>query len=97
PKSFSFKKALSGGVPARGRPKKSATVSEGPAPGKGAGLPEEKRLLLEALHEAGYHKGHAAKALGISRRYLYTQLLRHQVPVNRIEMKAYIQEHLGIS
>lgn len=57
-------------------------------------LSEEKRLLLKALFDNGYHKGHAAETLGISRRYLYTQLLRHQVPVNRIEMKAYIEETL---
>jgi DNA-binding NtrC family response regulator len=58
------------------------------------GLTDEKRLLLKALFDTGYHKGHAAETLGISRRYLYTQLLRHQVPVNRIEMKAYIEEKL---
>jgi DNA-binding NtrC family response regulator len=104
-KSLHFKKQLTGEteetpVKAKAAPRASASVAAEPQPAGMAGggpapvLTEEKRLLLKALFDSGYHKGHAAETLGISRRYLYTQLLRHQVPVNRIEMKAYIAEKL---
>jgi transcriptional regulator with GAF, ATPase, and Fis domain/serine/threonine protein kinase len=102
PKSFNFKKVLSGGpaaAPARGGASLERKIpGEGGAAARGTIKPmaEEKRLLLEALYEHGYHKGHAAEALGISRRYLYTQMMRHSVPASRIEMKAYIQDQLGM-
>lgn len=98
-KSFNFKKNLGTGGTAVGKasPDKSkARSAGGPAKADGAKpMGDEKRLLLEALYEHGYHKGHAAEALGISRRYLYTQMMRHGIPANRIEMKAFIQEQLG--
>lgn len=92
-KALHFKKTL--GSPAPKKSKKGPEAAKAAAPsGSGSELNEEKRLLLKALHDAGFHKGNAAKTLGISRRYLYTQLLRHQVPVGRIEMKSYIEQHL---
>lgn len=99
PKSLHFKRPLTEETvsPAPAQPAATAAqppVAPGPAAKPPRDLPEEKRLLLKALLDSGYHKGNAAKVLGISRRYLYTQLLRHQVPVNRIEMKAYIEHTL---
>ncbi len=101
PKSFNFKKPLFAGGGAQrmsmgsGADGKSK-MGMGGKTGAAKGITEEKRLLLEALYEHGYHKGHAADALGISRRYLYTQMMRHGIPANRIEMKAYIQDQLGL-
>ncbi|MFO1518648.1 MAG: sigma 54-interacting transcriptional regulator [bacterium] len=95
PKSFHFKKVLFGGgakVPF-GVPKKEEKTPFITAPS--SALPEEKRLLLKALYDNGYHKGFAAKNLGISRRYLYTQMTKHGVPTSRMEMKAYIEERMG--
>ena len=99
PKSFNFKKVLFGGaaIPG-GRPVSAAekTVgATGRSPASPA-IPEEKRLLLKALYDNSYHKGLAAETLGISRRYLYTQMMKHGVPVNRVEMKAYIEQNLGM-
>ncbi len=102
PKSFNFKKTMSGGMtlpkavsagaapvkPAAGKPAKAAGGAAHP-------MSDEKRILLEALFEHGYHKGLAAQALGISRRYLYTQMMRHGVPISRIEMKSFVEEQLG--
>ncbi len=103
PKSFNFKKTIGGGMPL---PK--AVSAGGAAPVKGTAakpaktsgataqpMSDEKRILLEALFEHGYHKGLAAQALGISRRYLYTQMMRHGVPISRIEMKSFVEEQLG--
>ncbi len=99
-KSFNFKKVLFGGPALQGKGSPAAAKKgkdEMPAKGAGAGeISEEKRLLLKSLYDNGFHKGHAAEALGISRRYLYTQMMRHGIPANRIEMKAYIQDQLGM-
>jgi len=101
PKSFNFKKTLGGGAPLS----KTVAMPGGGTKGLGtkagkAGTPQpmsdEKRILLQALYEQGYHKGLAAQTLGISRRYLYTQMMRHGVPINRIEMKSFIEEQLGM-
>ena len=53
--------------------------------------PELERILL-AIRDQGYHKGHAAQALGISRRNLYTKLEKFQVPVEIKSLKEYIDE-----
>ncbi|MFO1463831.1 MAG: sigma 54-interacting transcriptional regulator [bacterium] len=102
PKSFNFKKTLSGGLPGAKAGPTASPAARGPAPkaAKAVGNPQpmsdEKRILLQALYDQGYHKGLAAQALGISRRYLYTQMMRHGVPINRIEMKSFIEEQLGL-
>lgn len=87
PKSFHFKKVLFGdGVPAimgQGtveRPKEKMS---------------EKNLILKALHSNAYNKKLAAEALGISRRYLYTQLARYDIPLKRVAMKAYVERELS--
>jgi Response regulator containing CheY-like receiver, AAA-type ATPase, and DNA-binding domains len=94
PKSFTFKKALFGG----GSLKSGIVqkVASGRKSQGGGALSDEKRLLLKALHDKGYHKGLAAESLGISRRYLYTQMMRHGVPTQRIAMKSYVEEQLGV-
>ncbi|MCE9625024.1 MAG: sigma 54-interacting transcriptional regulator [Deltaproteobacteria bacterium] len=102
PKSFNFKKTLGGEPPAaKGNPSVAGGARPSPAKSaKGSGTPavmtDEKRLLLESLYEHGYHKGLAAEALGISRRYLYTQMMRHGVPISRIEMKSFVEQQLGM-
>lgn len=53
--------------------------------------PELERLLL-AIRDKGYHKGNAAKALGISRRNLYSKLEKFKVPVELEDLKIYIDE-----
>ena len=53
--------------------------------------PELETLLL-AIRDNGYHKGNAAKAMGISRRNLYTKLEKFGVPVELKGLKAYIDE-----
>ncbi len=96
PKSFNFKKTL---TPAGHGPKSHAEGQTRGREPKGTHAPhltEEKRLLLKALYDTGYHKGLAAERLGISRRYLYTQMLRYGVPVSRVEMKSYVEKQLGI-
>jgi hypothetical protein len=52
--------------------------------------------MLQALHDQGYHKGLAAKALGITRRYLYTKMVLHGIPLTRLELKEYTEKHLGM-
>lgn len=53
--------------------------------------PELEALLL-AIRDNGYHKGNAAKAMGISRRNLYTKLEKFGVPVELKGLKAYIDD-----
>ena len=102
PKSFNFKKVLlgGGGTAVKGVVSGPIARSGSAAGARGRSpaspIPEEKRLLLQALYDNSYHKGLAAETLGISRRYLYTQMMKHGVPVNRVEMKAYIEENLGM-
>lgn len=101
PKSFNFKKPLGGMPISKTAPgtapglAKIPSVKSSKANSTALPMSDEKRILLEALFEQGYHKGLAAQTLGISRRYLYTQMMRHGVPINRIEMKSFIEEHLG--
>jgi len=92
-KSFNFKKNLApSGKSAESGKKVKVEVGDKTALGKE--VSDEKMLLLKALNEAGFHKGNAADKLGISRRYLYTQMMRHGIPTSRIEMKAYIEQNL---
>ncbi len=94
PKSFHFKKNLQSGF--RELQKKPSTLSLNVSPAKALvsnAMPEEKRLLVKALYDHGYHKGLAAEALGISRRYLYTQMMKYNVPISRVEMKAYVESY----
>lgn len=94
-KAFQFNKNLRpGGAPAA-PPKKRAGAAPSHAPSPG--MPGEKRLLLQALYDHGYHKGLAAEALGISRRYLYTQMMKYAVPIGRVEMKSYVEGQLKSS
>ncbi len=91
PKSFHFKKVLFGG--------EAVSVLHAPEPAKAAKSKgkdfDEKSLLLKALKENGFHKGEAAEALGISRRYLYTQMSKFGIPTKRVSMKAYVEKELS--
>jgi len=53
--------------------------------------PELEKILL-SIRDNGYHKGNAAKAMGISRRNLYTKLEKFGVPVELKDLKAYIDD-----
>jgi two-component system response regulator HydG len=64
------------------------------AGGRSPALDPEIARVLAAIRDSGYHKGNAAKALGISRRYLYFKLERHGVPPQTAPLKAYIEAHL---
>ncbi len=87
PKSFHFKKDLFGGsVPTPGR---------GAMEARGSKKLSEKNLILKALKDNAYNKKLAAETLGISRRYLYTQLQKHAIPIQRVAMKAFVEEKLG--
>lgn len=98
PQSFEFKKGLFGesseipvSAPAPKVPSKAiSALKSKPVDAASA----EKDLLLKTLHQTAYNKDLTAKTLGISRRYLYTLLERHGVPVQRLTMKAYIEAHL---
>jgi DNA-binding NtrC family response regulator len=91
PKSFHFKKVLFGG--------EAVSVPHAPEPTKSSKPKDkefdEKTLLIKALKENGFHKGEAAEALGISRRYLYTQMERYGIPTKRVSMKAFVEKALG--
>jgi len=94
-KSFHFKKALFEEAPPA---QASTAISAGPQPSKAIQAPstpplsEDARLLLKALQDNCYHKGLAAKKLGITRRYLYKKLTKLGIPVDRVKMKAYIEK-----
>jgi transcriptional regulator with GAF, ATPase, and Fis domain len=54
----------------------------------------ELEKILMAIRDNGFHKGHAAEALGISRRNLYLKLEKYKVPVEARGLKAFIDDHL---
>lgn len=56
--------------------------------------PELERILL-TLRDQGYHKGNAARALGISRRNLYVKLEKFKVPIEVAELKKFIDKRLA--
>jgi transcriptional regulator with GAF, ATPase, and Fis domain len=82
-KSFQFKPA----VLSKRRSGPAAMKAHPKAPME----PELEKILL-AVRDQGYHKGNAAKVLGISRRNLYTKLEKHGVPIELKELKSYIDE-----
>ncbi|HEX5037790.1 MAG TPA: sigma-54-dependent Fis family transcriptional regulator, partial [bacterium] len=87
PKSLRFKPALFGG--------KALAKPAGPVSGETpASLDPDMIRVLAAIRDSGYHKGNAAKALGISRRYLYFKLERHGIPPQTGPLKAYIETRL---
>ncbi len=88
PKSFHFKKALFEGRP-------QAMAGSAPAIDSGSKKLSEKNIILKALQDSGFNKKLAAEALGISRRYLYTQLQKHNIPIKRVAMKAFIESQTG--
>ncbi len=70
PNSMQFKQALASGSAA----KRSAQVkSKAKAKATAPVDPEAAKILL-AIRDNGFHRGHAAEALGISRRHLYTKM-----------------------
>jgi transcriptional regulator with GAF, ATPase, and Fis domain len=85
PKSFEFKPA----VLSKRRAGSSAGALK--AHPKAPMEPELEKVLL-ALRDQGYHKGNAAKVLGISRRNLYTKLEKYGVPFELKDLKSYIDE-----
>ncbi len=89
PKSFHFKKELFGGT-------QSVAVGAQNASSAGGQISAEKRVILQALKDNAYNKKLAAEELGISRRYLYTQLQRHSIPIKRVTMKAYVEQELSL-
>ncbi|HEX5036916.1 MAG TPA: sigma 54-interacting transcriptional regulator [bacterium] len=91
PKSFHFKKTLVGGSLPSSPP---SSPSAGPRKDKG-GATDEKTLLLNALKKTNFHKGEAAEELGISRRYLYTQMAKFGIPIKRMQMKAFVEKALS--
>ncbi len=94
PKSFHFKKALFQ------RPSTAASPSEAKSPSlkKGHLDPgfDEKAAILKALKENRCHKGLAADALGISRRYLYTKLAQHGIPLKRTALRRFVEKEMKV-
>lgn len=85
PASLAFKSAVvSGGGPGGDR------RTSVPAPD----LPPELMEILKALRDEGFHRGHAAKALGISLRTLYARLERSGVPRNHETLKEYVRKYV---
>jgi transcriptional regulator with GAF, ATPase, and Fis domain len=84
PKSFQFKPAVLG----------RRKSGHGPALKSHPRAPMEPELekILIALRDQGYHKGNAAKVLGISRRNLYAKLEKYGVPFELKDLKGYIDE-----
>jgi len=93
-KSFTFKKELFGvsPIPASRPAAAKASHSKG---GTGP-VSEGKKLLIQALYDNSYQKLQAAKSLGVSRRHLYTQLVKYGIPVERLEMQGYVERELGL-
>jgi transcriptional regulator with GAF, ATPase, and Fis domain len=83
PKSFEFKPAVLS--------KRRAGTAAMKAHPKAPMEPELEKILV-AVRDQGYHKGNAAKVLGISRRNLYTKLEKYGVPFELKDLKAYIDE-----
>lgn len=69
-----------------------APVTVGSAPRSLEALDPELERILLAIRDKGYHKGNAAKALGISRRNLYSKLEKFKVPIELEDLKSYIDE-----
>lgn len=57
-------------------------------------LDPELANILSAIRDQGYHKGNAARALGISRRNLYVKLEKHKIPIDLAELKKFIDKRL---
>jgi two-component system response regulator HydG len=87
--ALEFKPALFSSAPPPRAPGLSASASTTSA----SVSPDEERIL-RAIRDNGYHKGHAATALGISRRNLYVKLEKYKLPVELKELKAYIDQKL---
>lgn len=85
PKSFEFKP----GVLSKRRAGTTAAAMK--AHPRAPMEPELEKLLM-TIRDQGYHKGNAAKVLGISRRNLYTKLEKYGVPFELKELKDYIDE-----
>jgi len=52
----------------------------------------ELQRILTTIRDQGYHKGNAARALGISRRNLYAKLAKFNVPVDLQALKKFIDD-----
>lgn len=88
-KSLEFKEALFRKAPAI-QESRSVATGEGEPP-----LTPDLERILRAIREQCYNKAHAAKALGMSRRHLYTKLEQYGVSPESASLKAYIDKHLG--
>jgi len=84
PKSFQFKPTVLGR-------RKTGAVQGLKSHPRAPMEPELEKILL-AIRDQGYHKGNAAKILGISRRNLYTKLEKYGVPFELKDLKTYIDE-----
>ncbi len=85
PRSLKFKTALTGDAAAK-------PVAE---PLKPADQAEPKLIeVLTAIRDNCFHKGDAAKALGISRRNLYTRLARYGIASDLKTIKLAIEKYL---
>jgi transcriptional regulator with PAS, ATPase and Fis domain len=87
PVSLGFKPALfaSGKSPESPRPVRT----------EAAGLDPDLEKTLLAVRDHCYHKGHAAKALGIARRTLYARLQRFGIGTDRASLKSSIEKYFG--
>jgi DNA-binding NtrC family response regulator len=91
PPSLQFKPALFGKSPMTdtGRPSPGthrADEEESPPP--------DLEKILVALREQGFHRGNAAKALGMSRRHLYRKLEQYGVSPDSKTLRAAVGKWL---
>jgi len=86
PKSFQFKPSV------LGRRRGAAGAGSGFRSHPKAPMEPELEKVLLAIRDQGYHKGNAAKVLGISRRNLYTKLEKYGVPFELKDLKVFIDD-----
>lgn len=87
PSSLEFKPALVRGSDIR-KTRGTTEMKEGPVP------PELEKILL-AIRDQGFHRSNAARALGISRRKLYSTLEKFGVPRELNAIKEMIDRHFN--
>lgn len=95
-RSLQFKPVLVAGVVAAARPRLSPVLSKAVSEAsRGEGSDPVLAETLRAIRDNAYHKGHAAEALGITRRALYARLQKHGVRTDAKSLKAEVDRRLG--